>query len=80
MSQKELWRIRKRVQRMFPVDGQECECCESTSKLQRHHRDGDITNNPKDGSNISYLCVECHQELHSNTSYHYRSYLAMATA
>lgn len=63
MSQKEIWRIRKLVQRKFPLEGQKCEHCGETHKLHRHHRDENIRNN--NSSNIAYLCKSCHYKLHS---------------
>ena len=73
MSQKELWRIRKLVQRWFPTDGERCENCGSSKKLERHHIDGNITHNPKDGSNIAFLCKGCHIEAHYGVSYRLRN-------
>jgi 5-methylcytosine-specific restriction endonuclease McrA len=33
--------------------------------LTVHHRDGDHTNNPPDGSNWENLCIYCHDDEHS---------------
>ncbi len=77
MSQRELWKIRKMVQRLFPTTDKHCEMCQSTEKIERHHRDGNIKRNPKNGKNIAYLCASCHDELHSKTGYVMRNVLAM---
>lgn len=39
-----------------------CLRCPSTYKLQRHHKDGDATNNAPD--NVEILCRQCHRALH----------------
>lgn len=63
MSQKEIWRIRKLVQRMVLIDDTSC-CyqCGRKKNLHRHHSDGDILNN--DTSNIIILCRRCHIKAH----------------
>lgn len=33
--------------------------------LTVHHRDGNHSNNPSDGSNWENLCIDCHEDEHS---------------
>lgn len=33
--------------------------------LTVHHKDGDPSNNPADGSNWENLCIDCHEDEHS---------------
>lgn len=49
------WRARKHLKL-------ECAACGLNSRLQAHHRDGDITNNQAE--NIQTLCLNCHKFLH----------------
>lgn len=51
---------RREAQRKYRVD--RCEKCGAIGGLQRHHRDGDPTNNKQD--NISVLCPSCHAQYH----------------
>jgi hypothetical protein len=63
MGQKEIWKIRKRVQRLVVIDTESrCKLCDSQKNLHRHHRDGNIRNN--DLSNIVVLCRRCHIKAH----------------
>ena len=62
MSQKEIWRIRKLVQRMVPIDETSRCRCGRKKNLHRHHSDGNILNN--DVSNIVVLCRRCHIQAH----------------
>jgi hypothetical protein len=56
---------RKRAQRAFPMtDASCCESCESRKTLNRHHMDGDTSNNRDE--NIQILCACCHGRLHAN--------------
>lgn len=66
MSKQEKWRIRKYVQRHFPTKGKRCVICGSTENLHRHHIDENIRNN-KPG-NITILCKNCHQAVHSHAA------------
>ena len=60
VSQRERWRIRKMVQRMIAVE--QCSDCGNTSRLHRHHRDGNLRHNTPD--NIQVLCRTCHAQIH----------------
>lgn len=61
--QREIWRIRKMVQRMISLQNSNCRICGSVEDLERHHIDGDIRNNNL--SNLTVLCKECHDKVHS---------------
>ena len=43
---------------------EQCSICDSQSKLDIHHKDGDRTNNVLE--NLQYLCRSCHVQLHKN--------------
>lgn len=63
LSQKQFWRIRKRVQRLVPVTKDSyCVECGRKKSLHRHHSDGNILNN--DLNNIVILCRRCHIQDH----------------
>lgn len=63
MSQREIWRLRKFVQRLLPFDSHSrCVTCNRKKSLHRHHADGDITNNVL--NNIVVLCRKCHIKEH----------------
>lgn len=61
MGKKEVWRIRKKIQRMVAVE--ECTTCGEETHLHRHHKDGNLRHNRR--SNIVVLCVRCHLKEHS---------------
>jgi len=42
-----------------------CECCGSKKTIYLHHRDGDASNNPLNGSNWQFLCSSCHKFIHT---------------
>ena len=39
--------------------------CRDRHLLTVHHKDGDASNNPPDGSNWENLCVYCHEDEHT---------------
>lgn len=43
-----------------------CEICGSTSYLQVHHKDRDITHKNNNVNNLITLCNKCHQQVHNN--------------
>lgn len=51
---------RTRARKMYKADV--CERCDSTHRLQRHHRDGNPTNNAQ--GNVIVLCEPCHKAEH----------------
>ena len=57
----ELKNPRARAQRLYGLEGQECEACGEPAIL-RHHWDEDVEHN--DPSNIALLCRPCHSTLH----------------
>ncbi len=59
---REVWRIRKMVQRMIMIQNSNCRICGSFDKLERHHIDGNIENNGL--ANITVICRKCHREIH----------------
>lgn len=63
MSEREVWRIRKQIQRKYPLKGRICSICGADHGLERHHKDADITNNTS--RNIQIVCVRCHYDLHA---------------
>lgn len=65
---KELWRLRKQLQRLILIPGNR----KRKKKLQRHHKDGDITNNSKD--NVLVLTEPEHIKIHQKAgTYHKNS-------
>lgn len=57
--------IRQRAQRAY-TRGPVCECCGQThQQMDRHHKDGDPTNNAPD--NLQTLTAPCHARLHWRT-------------
>lgn len=58
-------------ERSLAIHGPVCARCgrefpESKRKLLTvHHKDGNHSNNPADGSNWENLCVYCHEDVHS---------------
>ena len=44
------------------IKAKTCEMCGGTKTPQRHHKDGDATNNAKD--NLIVLCQKCHTTVH----------------
>ena len=50
----------KEAARKFPLIS--CDVCGGTETLQRHHMDGDRTNN--DETNVEILCQTCHKDAH----------------
>ena len=63
MTQKEVWRIRKMIQRLVPLEDKYCEICGRCYELHRHHRNEDITDNRIE--NIAVICKFCHHKIHS---------------
>lgn len=41
--------------------GLKCECCGAEDRIEAHHRDGNPSHNPPDGSNLELLCRPCHR-------------------
>lgn len=79
MSQKEMWQIRKMIQRLIPFNkNSRCEECGRKKNLHRHHRDSNIRNNVLD--NIEVVCAKCHVQIHLEigTWSHGLEYLPMA--
>lgn len=58
-------------ERSLAIHGLICAKCgrefDETNRrlLTVHHKDGDSTNNPPDGSNWENLCIYCHDDEHS---------------
>ena len=58
-------------ERSLAIHGLVCARCgrefggENRRLLTVHHRDGNHSNNPPDGSNWENLCVYCHEDTHS---------------
>ncbi len=50
----------KQAQRTYKAEL--CEMCGGTLTLQRHHKDGNPTNNEK--SNVMVVCQPCHVKIH----------------
>ena len=63
MTQKEIWRIRKKIQRLVPTTGRVCEICGRDHSLHRHHRNESIVDNRIE--NIAIICKSCHNRIHS---------------
>ena len=61
--QREVWRIRKMVQKMVSIQNSNCRICGGTENLERHHIDGDIRHNSLE--NITIICEECHDGIHN---------------
>jgi len=62
-KQREIWRIRKMVQRLIKIQNSDCRICGGTDGLERHHIDGNICNNSLE--NITVICDECHKGIHT---------------
>lgn len=63
LSQKELWRLRKMIQRLYPITRRtKSQRSGKKGKLQRHHKDGNIKNVKKD--NIQIVTEPEHIKIH----------------
>ncbi len=54
------WKGLKWAQRH--IAAKRCEVCDSRKQVQRHHRDGDRSNNRAE--NVQVLCQRCHAAVH----------------
>jgi 5-methylcytosine-specific restriction endonuclease McrA len=61
-KQREIWRIRKMVQRLIKIQNSDCRICGATERLERHHIDGKLNNNSL--GNITIICSKCHHGIH----------------
>lgn len=61
-KQREVWRIRKQLQRALNLQNKRCSVCGSNETLERHHIDGSIRNNSL--KNIAVMCEKDHVEIH----------------
>jgi len=59
-TQTEIWKYRSRCQRAFAMVS--CDICGGEQNLQRHHLDGDISNNTE--ANVEIVCQDCHTASH----------------
>ena len=62
-KQREVWRIRKQLQRALSLQNKRCSTCGIAHSLERHHIDGNIRNNSL--KNIAVLCEKDHIEVHN---------------
>jgi hypothetical protein len=62
-KQREVWRIRKQLQRALSLQNKRCSVCGNAHTLERHHVDGNIRNNSL--KNITVLCEKDHIEVHN---------------
>jgi len=54
---------RKRCQQRYPLRGQLCQDCFYAPARERHHEDGNPSNNA--AANVRLVCVDCHGRVHS---------------
>ncbi len=67
LSVREVWKLRKRLQRLVPIKTPQKAGVKGN--LQRHHKDGDITNNKK--GNVLIVSEKQHVEIHRKAgTYH----------
>ena len=45
--------------------GKNCQICNTKTNVHTHHIDGDIINNPLDGSNWQRFCGSCHAKIYN---------------
>ena len=77
LDQKEIWRLRKQMQRLAPFDeNSKCAVTGVKTKLQRHHVDGNIRNNVK--GNLIILTESEHVKVHKAAGTYYFSKTATA--
>jgi len=62
-KQREVWRIRKQLQRALSLQNKRCSTCGIANELERHHIDGNIRNNSL--KNIAVLCEKDHIAVHN---------------
>jgi hypothetical protein len=60
MSRREIWRLRKAIQRKYQLKGKVCKVCGSKEHLERHHKTNDLRI-----EKIEILCDKCHAEHHA---------------
>lgn len=62
------------LRKSIEILGYNCEICNSNKYINLHHKDGNSTNNPLDGSNWQRLCASCHRTLHWKPRKKFKNY------
>ena len=58
---------RRACRRKFPLTNALCQDCFYAAARERHHEDGDVTNNAP--ANVRLVCLECHDRIHTGERY-----------